>query len=35
MDDRYLRIGFGHPTDAALVEGLDHIEQAARRARRE
>jgi aspartate/methionine/tyrosine aminotransferase len=32
MDDRYLRIGFGYPTEAALSEGLGHVEDAARRS---
>jgi DNA-binding transcriptional MocR family regulator len=32
MDDRYLRIGFGYPEEAAMREGLTHIEEAAGRA---
>ena len=35
MDDRYMRIGFGHPTEAAMAKGLAHLDEAAGRARRE
>jgi aspartate/methionine/tyrosine aminotransferase len=31
MDDRYLRIGFGWPEEAAMRQGLDSIDAAARR----
>jgi aspartate/methionine/tyrosine aminotransferase len=34
MDDRYLRIGFGYPAEAAMRRGLANIEEAARRATR-
>ena len=32
MDDRYLRIGFGYPPEAAMRQGLANIEEATRRA---
>ncbi len=32
MDDRYLRLGFGYPAEAAMRQGLLNIEAAARRA---
>lgn len=34
MDDRYMRIGFGFPTEATFRQGLHNIEEAARRAQR-
>ena len=32
MDDRYMRIGFGYPSEAAMRDGLANIEAAAHRA---
>jgi aspartate/methionine/tyrosine aminotransferase len=34
MDDRYMRIGFGHPDEAALRDGLAHVAEAAERTAR-
>jgi len=34
MDDRYMRIGFGWPDEAAMRQGLGSIDEAARRTQR-
>jgi DNA-binding transcriptional MocR family regulator len=34
MDDRYMRIGFGYPTEAAMRQGLVNLDEAARHAPR-